>query len=69
MDLRWRTRVSYQRAAVVGSGLSQYKWRVSKVTNFDHVLSSSLDLLKIFSKKLHCSSETCGRSQTVKEDD
>ena len=69
MDFRWRTWASYQRATAVDFGPTQYQWIVSKVTNLDHVLSSSLDLLKIFSKKLHCSRETCKRSRTVKEDD
>ena len=52
----------------MGSSPSQYQKRVSKVTNLVHILSDSLDLLKIFSKKLHCSSETCGRSRATKED-
>ena len=38
------------------------------MTNFTHVLSSNLVLLKILSKKLHCSRETYGQSLTIKED-
>jgi len=67
-NLRWQTWASYRRAAKVGSSPSQYQWIVSNVTNFAHVLSSSLDLLKILSRKLHFSRETCGRSRTAKED-
>ena len=67
-DLRLRTWASYQQAAIVGSGSSQYQWIVSNVTNFAHVLSSILDLLKILSRKLHSSKETYGRARTAKED-
>ena len=66
MDLRRQTCVSYRQAAVVGFGLSQYQCKVSSVTNLAHVLSFNFVLLKIFSRKLHYSSETYGRSQTTK---
>ena len=67
MDSRWRTWASYRRVPTVGSSPSQYQWKVSSVTNFAHVLSSNLVLLKIFSKKLHSSRETYGWSWTVKK--
>ena len=67
-NLCLRTWASYWRVAKVGSSPSQYQWIVSNVTNFAHVLSSNLVLLKILSKKLHSSRATCGRSRTAKED-
>ena len=61
MDSRWRAIASYRRVVSVGSGPSQYQCRGSKVTSFFHVLSFS-EILKIFSKKLHCSRLTSGRA-------
>ena len=47
----------------------QYHWRVSKVTNLDHILSDNLVVLKIFSKKLHYSRVTFGQSRFEIRDD
>ena len=57
MDLHWRARLSWQQATSVGSRPSQYQWIVSKVTSFVQVLSNNL-VLKIRSRKLHCSRVT-----------
>ena len=67
-DLRWCTRVSYLMASGVGSGPSQYQLRVFNITNLAHVLSSSLVLLKILSRKLHCLRVIYGHRQTAKRE-
>ena len=68
MDLCWRTWRSYQQVTSVGSSMSQYQKRVSKLTKLANVLFDDLVLLKIFSKKLYYSREIYGQSWATKED-
>ena len=66
-DLRLHAKRSWQQAAFVGSGPSQFQWIVSKVTSFTQVLSNNL-ILKIRSRKLHCSRVIFGWSQVAIRD-
>ena len=68
-DLRLRILALYLTIAGVGSGLSQYQWMVSSVTNFAQVLSSGLVLAKILSRNLNSSKLICGRRLIAKEED
>ena len=67
-DLRLQIFAPYLRAAVVGSGSSQYQCMVLRLTIFAQVLSSGWVFEKIFLRKPNSLTSTCGCRLTAKKD-